>query len=72
MEDSRSVAMWTGAQETLTGHIRTVDEVIEQIDAVTTEDVERVAGELIREEKLNLAVVGPYRSERRFRKLLKL
>ena len=72
MEDSRSVAMWMGAQETLTGGVRTVDEVVERLDEVSTEDIERVAGDIIREEKLNLAVVGPYRSDRRFRSLLKL
>ena len=72
MEDSRSVAMWMGAQETLMGRVRTIDEVVERIDAVSTEDVERLAGDLIREEKLNLAVVGPYRSDRRFRNLVKL
>ena len=72
MEDSRSVAMWMGGQEMLTGQVRTVDDVVSLIDAVTTEDVKNVAQELIKEEKLNLAVVGPYRSEGRFRKLLKL
>ena len=72
MEDSRSVAMWMGAQETLTGSVRTVDEVVERIDAVSTADIERVAGDLIREDRLNLAVVGPFRSDRRFRNLLKL
>ena len=72
MEDSRSVAMWMGAQETLTGRVRTVDEVVERLDDVSTEDIERVAADIIREDKLNLAVVGPYRSDRRFRSLLKL
>ena len=72
MEDSRNVAMWMGAQETLTGSVRTVDEVVERIDAVSTKDIERVAADLICEEKLKLAVVGPYRSDRRFRNLLKL
>jgi predicted Zn-dependent peptidase len=48
-----------------------VDEVVERLDAVTAEDISRVAADLITEEKLNLAVVGPYRSERRFRNLLK-
>jgi predicted Zn-dependent peptidase len=72
MEDSRSVAMWMGAQQTLLGTVRTVDEVVDEMDAVTTEDIRRVAVDLIREEFLNLAVVGPYRSERRFRNLLKL
>ena len=72
MEDSRSVAMWMGAQEKLMGKVRTVDEVVELLDAVTIEDIERVAGDLIREDRLNLAVVAPYRSDRRFRGLLKL
>ncbi len=72
MEDSRSVAMWMGAQETLTGRVRTVDEVVERLDDVSTKDIERVAADIIREDKLNLAVVGPYRSDRRFRSLLKL
>ena len=72
MEDSRSVAMWMGAQETLTERVRTVDEVVEILDSVSTSDIERVATDLISENRLNLAVVGPYRSDRRFRTLLKL
>ncbi len=71
MEDSRSVAMWMGAQETLTGSVRTVDEVVERLDGISTSEVERVAGELVQEPKLNLAVVGPYRSDRRFRNVLR-
>ncbi len=72
MEDSRSVTMWMGAQEMLIGRVRTVDEVVERLDAVTTSDIERVATNLIHEDRLNLAVVGPYRSDRRFRNILKL
>ena len=72
MEDSRSVAMWMGAQETLTGSVRTIDEVVDRLDAVSTDDIKRVAGDLISEERLNLAVVGPFRSEQRFLNLLKL
>ncbi len=72
MEDSRSVAMWMGAQEKLLGEVSTVDEVVARMDEVTTQDVERVATGLIRDEALTLAVVGPHRSERPFQKLLKL
>ena len=72
MEDSRSVAMWMGAQQTLLGTVRTVDEVVEKMDAVIIDDIRRVAATLIRQEVLNLAVVGPFRSDRRFRNLLKL
>jgi hypothetical protein len=49
-----------------------VDEVVEILDSVSTSDIERVATDLISENRLNLAVVGPYRSDRRFRTLLKL
>ncbi len=72
MEDSRSVAMWLGAQEKLTGRVHTVDQVVALMDEVTTEDVERVAADLVRDEHLKLAVVGPHRSDRPFQKLLKL
>jgi predicted Zn-dependent peptidase len=71
MEDSRAVSDWLGGQELLVGKVRTVDEVIAQIDAVTEEDVRRIARRLLITEQLNLAVVGPFRSERRFLSLLK-
>jgi len=72
MEDTRSVASWVGAQELLTERIRTVDEVVSIIDAITAEDLQRVAHDLLATEKLNLAVVGPFAGEERFRALLKL
>ena len=72
MEDTRSVAMWLGAQELLQGEVRTVDQVVDQLSEVTSEDVQRVANEIIAPECLNLSVVGPYRSERPFQKLLRL
>ena len=72
MEDTRSVAGWMGAQELLTGRILTVDDVVQIIDAIRPADLQRVAQELFVTEKLNLAIVGPYRSERRFTELLLL
>ncbi len=72
MEDTRSVSGWLGVQELLTGRIRTVDQVVEDIEAVTTADLQRVARDLFREDRLSLAVVGPYRSDKRFAPLLKL
>ena len=72
MEDTRSVVMWQGGQEILLNRVSTVDEVVKAIDAVTLDDVNRVAGDIVREDRLNLAIVGPFRSDRRFQKLLKL
>ncbi len=72
MEDSRATTMWIGAQEKLLGGVRTVDEVVDLLDSITTDDLDRVAEDLIQEDQLSLALVGPYRSSKRFRNLLKL
>ncbi len=69
MEDTRSVAMWQGGQELLLNRVSTVDDVVSAIESVTLEDVNRVAGELVDEKRLNLAVVGPFKSDRRFREV---
>lgn len=59
MEDSRSVAGWTGGQEVLTEHILGVEEVKSIIDAITPADISQLARELIVNSQLRLTVVGP-------------
>jgi predicted Zn-dependent peptidase len=59
MEDSRSVAGWLGGQEILTGEILTVDEVIGIVEAITAAELQKVAAELVKPEKMRLAIVGP-------------
>jgi predicted Zn-dependent peptidase len=66
MEDSRSVAGWIGSQELTFGEILTPEEVMTKIDAVKAEDMLDLARELIREEYLSLALVGPYDDEAHF------
>ncbi|GBD11317.1 putative zinc protease [bacterium HR23] len=70
MEDTRAVAFWAGAQETLLGRVLTPEEMVQRVEAVTPEDLRRVAQALIQPQRLTLAIVGPYRSERRFLRLL--
>jgi predicted Zn-dependent peptidase len=70
MEDSRAVSSWIGGQELLRREIRSVDEVLAAIDAVTPEAIQRVATDIIRDDRANLALVGPHRSQARFEKLL--
>lgn len=72
MEDSLAVVSWLGRQEILEDRVLTIDEVLTAIDAVTAEDIQRVASERFREESLNLAVVGPFQEEERVRSLLRL
>ena len=69
-EDSLNVALWFGSQEILFSEVLTHEEVIEAIEAITAADIQRVAQTLFREEKLNLAVVGPFNGQESFRELL--
>jgi predicted Zn-dependent peptidase len=72
MEDSRSVAGWVGGQEILTGRILDVDEVVSLLEAVTAEEIAQLARELITEDQLRLAVVGPESAHGQVDGLLKL
>ena len=72
MEDTRAVASWLGSQELLLDAVSTPEDAAERLDAVTPADVARVAQDLLRQEQLRLAVVGPHRGEKGFLSLLKL
>lgn len=72
LEDTRAVSGWLGGQEMLNGHIRTPDDVVALIEAVTPDDVRRVARRILNDDKLTMALVGPFRSDARFARLLKL
>ena len=70
MEDTRSVALWLGSQALMRKEMLTVDEVVERIDGITTDDLHQMAKELIVPEHMNMAVVGPFRSPAKFEMLL--
>lgn len=72
MEDSRSVSGWMGGQEVLTGRIRSVDEVMAIIDAITPEELQQLAVELLVGSRLRLAVVGPVAPDDSLQELLEL
>lgn len=72
LEDSRSVASWVGSQEATYGRIWSPQEIMDQIDAVTVEDVQTLSQELIREDRLSLALIGPYSEESHYLDLMSL
>jgi predicted Zn-dependent peptidase len=61
MDETRHVASWIGGQEALHDRVLTLEEALASIDAVTPDDVLRVAAALIRDEGLRLAAVAPAR-----------
>ena len=71
MEDSGAVAGWIGTGEALLPRILTVEEVIERFDAVTADDLLRVARTYLDPAKARLAVLGPFRSRSRFERALR-
>ena len=72
LEDSRSMAAWIGAQELILNQIIPLEEVLNQVNAVTTDDLLRIANDLIITEKLSVAVVGRYKPGKAFLKNLTL
>ncbi len=71
VEDTRAVASWLGGQELLRKNILTIDDVVRIVDGVDVENMQRVAREVFRRDRMNLAVVGPQRSAERLETLLK-
>lgn len=59
LEDSSSRMSRLGKSELVQGEILSVDQIISRVDAVTLQDVERVARELLPNENRVLAVIGP-------------
>jgi len=72
LEDSREVAGMFGSQILLEEKIRTPKEIIKNIDAVSASDVQMVAYDIFKDRSLNLAIIGPYKDEGKFVKILKL
>ena len=71
MEDSGAVAGWIGTGEALLPRILTVDEVIERLEAVTVEELLRVARKYLAPSEARLAVLGPFRSRTRFERAMR-
>jgi predicted Zn-dependent peptidase len=57
-------------REVLEGRAPEPEEVLDGVDAVTADDVQRVAADVIGNKGLNLALIGPFDDGERFEKLL--
>lgn len=70
LESTSAVNSFFGNDELLIGKLRTSEEVFKAIDKVTKEEVVRLAKEIFKPNLLNLALIGPYKSQSIFEKLL--
>jgi predicted Zn-dependent peptidase len=72
MEDPHDKMEWYLGQEAFLGRIRTIKQMFEELDKVTREDVLKVARDIIDNDNLNLAIIGPYSDFSIFERKLKL
>ncbi|MFZ5917331.1 MAG: M16 family metallopeptidase [Chloroflexota bacterium] len=72
LEDSFSYASWWGGQETANQPLESPEQVVAQLNAVTPQTIQTLAQNLFREERLSLAVVGPFEDESVFQAALRL
>ena len=72
LETSDAQASFYGMQELLEEKVLTLEQVFKKIDAVSAEDILEVACDIFRPEKLNLALIGPFKDKKKFEKLLKI
>ena len=64
------VTMFGLSREVLEGQAVEPQEVLDGLDAVTADDVQRVAQDVIGSNGINLALIGPFEDEERFAELL--
>ncbi len=72
LESSDAQASFYTFQELLKGKILTSKEKFRMIDKVTREDVYKTAGDIFQPQKLNLALIGPHRDNKKFKASLKI
>lgn len=64
LEDSANVVEWYSDQLLLQGDAITPEEFFKRINKITTRDIKRVANRIFVKEKLNLAVIGPFKNSK--------
>ncbi len=72
LEDTLEHMLWIQESMITWDRVRTLGEIVQQVEKVTIEDIRRVARDLFREDRYNLAVVGPLekKQEKTLQKLL--
>ncbi len=72
LETSDALAGFYGGQEVITGKMLPPQELTKKYQAVKAEEIMEVAKEIFQNNKLNLALIGPFKEKERFEKILKL
>jgi len=70
LEDNQVRLDWFMERAAFYKKIETPEEIFKRIDAVSAQDIAKVAKQLFVNKGMTLAVIGPYKSEKNFREIL--
>ena len=70
LEESFSVADFIAEQELFWGRVEDPEVIIKENEAVSKEDIKKFANEFFVPKNLNLAMIGPFKNEEKFKKIL--
>ncbi|MEZ4596898.1 MAG: pitrilysin family protein [Chloroflexota bacterium] len=72
LEDTRHMCSWLGSQEALHDRVLTPEEALDALASVTPAQVQDLAGRLVRDEALALAIITPRAGTRALERALRL
>ena len=71
LESSDDIANFYGGQELLKKEIKSAEEKAKELRKVSAKDIKKLANEIFKDKKLNLALIGPFKDKQKFSKILK-
>ncbi len=72
LESSDELSEFYGFQQILRKKLSTPEELIKKMNAISAKEIQEVAREIFVTENLNLAMIGPWKDESKFQKILKV
>ena len=71
LESSDDIANFYGGQELLKKEIKSAEEKAKELRKVSAKEIQKLANEIFKENRLNLAIIGPFKEKTKFLKILK-
>jgi len=71
LEATDDIANFYGGQELMKKEIKSLEEKIKEIKKVNSSDIQKMAKTIFKNKNLNLAIIGPFKDNSQFKKILK-
>lgn len=70
LDETEEIAEWAALQEILRGDVLTPQQICGRIERVGQKDIKTLSKEIFKNNRLNLAVIGPFKDKNRFSRIL--